>query len=161
MQNIKLINFIDLSLEQKEKVLEWRNHLDIRSYMYDTNEISLENHLNFIESLKHREDKKYFLVQNSNIDIGVIDFVTIKPNKSLDMGLYAAPGVKGVGNLLLTEIKNYAFDVLKVKTINAEVFIENERAYMLYLKYNFESTGIEKNINNKKVICMELNNENR
>ena len=34
MQNIKLLNFIDLKLEEKEMILKWRNNPNIKKYMY-------------------------------------------------------------------------------------------------------------------------------
>ena len=60
MQNIKLLNFIDLKLEEKEMILKWRNHPEIRKWMYNQDEIKLEEHLSFIESLNTKEDKFYF-----------------------------------------------------------------------------------------------------
>ena len=63
MENIKLLNFIDLKLEEKEMILKWRNHPDIRKWMYNQDEIKFEEHLNFIDSLKLRKDKLYFLVK--------------------------------------------------------------------------------------------------
>ena len=74
MKDIKLINFIDLSLEEKIMVLGWRNHPEIRKWMYNQDEIKLEEHLNFIDSLKLRKDKLYFLVKKEDEFIGVIDF---------------------------------------------------------------------------------------
>ena len=52
MENIQLLNFIDLELEEKEMILKWRNHPEIRKWMYNQDEIKLEEHLSFIESLK-------------------------------------------------------------------------------------------------------------
>ena len=53
MEDIKLINFINLNLEQKKMILEWRNNPDIKIWMYNQDEIKLENHLSFIENLKN------------------------------------------------------------------------------------------------------------
>ncbi len=50
MNNIKLINFTDLSQDEKKMILEWRNRLDIKKRMYTQNDISLEYHLDFIDS---------------------------------------------------------------------------------------------------------------
>ena len=52
MKDIKLINFIDLSQEEKMMILEWRNKIDIQKWMHTQNDISLEEHLDFINSLK-------------------------------------------------------------------------------------------------------------
>ena len=160
MENIKLLNFIDLELEEKEMILKWRNHPEIRKWMYNQDEITLDEHLTFIESLKSRKDKLYFLVKKEDEFIGVIDFTQLVEKKSVHMGIYANPSIKGNGAILLNKIINYSFNNLKVERVFSEVFAENEKAHNLYKKFNFKDIS-EKTVNNKKVICMELENENR
>ncbi|MHB0994701.1 MAG: UDP-4-amino-4,6-dideoxy-N-acetyl-beta-L-altrosamine N-acetyltransferase [Sulfurovum sp.] len=159
MQDTLLINFTDLSVEEKKMVLEWRNHPDTRKWMYTQDEISLENHLNFIESLKIREDKLYFIVKKDDNYIGVVDFYNFQ-NDSCEFGLYSNPNKLGVGKIMMNEIINYAFDRLNAKLLIAEVYINNEKAINLYKKFNFQETK-RKIISDKEVICMELKNENR
>ena len=77
----KITDFIDLNLNQKKMVLEWRNHPLIQNVMYNKTQIKLEEHLNFIHSLKNNNTKKYFLIEEDNQSIGVIDFVNIKAIK--------------------------------------------------------------------------------
>ena len=160
MQNIKLLNFIDLKLEEKEMILKWRNHTDIRKWMYNQDEITLDEHLSFIDSLKSRKDKLYFLLKKEDEFIGVIDFTQLAEEISVHMGIYSNPNIKGNGKILLNKIIDYSFNDLKVKKIFSEVFAENNKAHNLYKKFNFKDIS-EKIVNNKKVICMELENENR
>jgi len=160
MRNIQLINFTDLPLEEKKMILEWRNHHEIRKWMYNQDEITLKEHLNFIESLKKRKDQLYFLVKKENEFIGVIDFTHLLENKSVHMGIYSNPDTKGNGKILLYEIIQYAFKTLNVKKIYSELFEENKRAYSLYKKFSFKDVS-KKTINNKQVLSMELKNENR
>ena len=160
MENIELLNFIDLNIEEKEMILKWRNHPEIRKWMYNQDEIKLEEHLNFIESLKSRKDKLYFLVKKEEEFIGVIDFTQLVEKKSVHMGIYSNPNLKGNGKILLNKIIDYSFNNLKVERIFSEGLMENEKAYILYKSFNFKDI-FEKTINNKKVICMELENENR
>ena len=77
MNNIKLINFIDLTLDEKKIVLNWRNNSNIKKWMLTTQNIILQDHLNYIESLKLKKDKMYFLVKDTQKYIGVIDFINI------------------------------------------------------------------------------------
>ena len=157
--NITLINFNDLDMKDKKMILSWRNHPSVKQWMYFSEDITLENHLKFIETLKSRNDKLYFLVKRYNKYIGVIDFTNITECTS-EFGLYANINVKGVGKLLLNSICEYGFAVLKLKRLVAEVFDTNKKALYLYKKFKFNETG-KKVVNNKKVICMELKNENR
>lgn len=131
--NLMLKNFIDLNEFEKEFVLKYRNDKNINKFMKNKN-ITHEEHLNFLSDLKTNINKKYFLVYENEQIIGVIDFVNIALN-SCEFGLYGIK--KGVGNLLMEEIKNYAFNVLKVQNLNACVFKENTKALNLYLKHGF------------------------
>ena len=160
MKEIKLINFIDLNYEEKNMVLEWRNRLDIQKMMYTQSDIPLEKHLEFIDSLRVITDKLYFLVKKDNINIGVIYFTQIKSNESLVVGNYANPNLKGYGKILLETIIYFSFEILKVVKIYSEVYFENEKAYLLYKSYGFKEYA-EKIVNNKKVICMDLNNKGK
>lgn len=151
---IELINFINLELAQKEMILEWRNSIEIRKWMYNDEIIGLQPHLNFIESLKTREDKLYFLVLDEDEPIGVIDFNDIQQD-SLIMGIYANPNKRGVGRILLKTLIDYAFGNLKVKVIISEVFSENIKAYNLYREFGFVERG-KKEHKSKEVISMKL-----
>ena len=152
-----LINFTNLTLEQKERVLYWRNHPDIRKWMYHKEMILLEDHLHYIDSLNTRRDRIYFLVEHAGDEVGVIDFTSIRTDsKSAEIGLYAKPGIKGVGNILMQNIVDYGFHILKLKTLKSNVYITNKNAIRLYKKFGF----IEKKRDNE-LIYMELKNEDR
>jgi len=159
LKDIELINFIDLNLDEKKMVLSWRNDESIKDWMYNQEDISLENHLAFIESLKSSKDKLYFLLRKDNTDLGVIDFTNIC-EESVHMGLYIKPKEKGLGRLFMETIVSYSFEVLKVEKIIAEVYSENQRAYELYKKMGFVNFD-EKEVNKREVKCLELKNENR
>jgi len=160
MKDIKLINFIDMSLDEIKMVLTWRNSENIRKWMYTQDEISLQNHINFIESLKLVKDKIYFLVKKDDDNIGVINFTNIDKNE-IYFGLYANPKTKllGVGRILEEISIDFTFNKLKVNKLKLEVFEDNIQVRNLHKKYKFKETR-EKFVNNKKVICMELANEN-
>ena len=156
MTNIKLLNFTELSYELTLMVLSWRNHEKVRKYMLNQDEISLKNHLDFIEYLKTTKEKLYFLVAQNDDFIGVIDFYNFK-NSSCEFGLYANPEIKlaGIGKILIESSIEYAFDILKLSSLKLEVFADNEKAMCLYKRYGFKDSGI-KTANDKNVICMEL-----
>ena len=147
----KLINFTELSLDDKKMILKWRNHPHIREWMYTNTPISLEEHLKYIESLPLRKDRLYFLVKELNRAIGVIDFTSIDYKQSrADIGIYSRPDERGIGAKLMSAIVAYGF-----KTLVAEVLENNYRAIKLYKKFGF----IEKDKRDNMII-MELECEN-
>jgi len=157
MENIKLINFVDLSLEEKKMILEWRNHPDIKKWMYNQNNIKLDEHLAFIDSLNCQDNKLYFLVRQDTENIGVIDFYNFDNKISSEFGFYSNPYTKvaGIGRILENISINYAFETLQVKVLKLEVFSDNIQVRNLHKKFKFKEVS-KKIVNNKEVICMEL-----
>jgi len=163
LEDIELISFSDLTIEKKIMILEWRNHENVKKWMYSSESILEINHLRFIDKLKLDKNSLYFLVNENSINIGVIYFNNIDFAKKIaDFGLYVNPFIKkiGVGSILGKISINYAFNILKLQTLQLEVFVQNERAINLYKKFNFKEF-MKKTVNNQQIVCMELTNENR
>ena len=154
MKEIKLINFTDLSNDEKKIILEWRNNPNIKKWMYTQSDITLESHLNFIDSLNNSKDKLYFLVKKEDENIGVIYFTNLT-KKEVYFGLYANPTIKilGVGRILEKLSIDFAFNSLNARKLKLEVFEDNIQVINLHRKYNFKKIG-EKFVNNKKVIFL-------
>lgn len=157
--NMELINFTQLNDTDKIEILQWRNSIDIKKWMYNTQDISKNDHLKFIESLKTDNKKQYFLLLKQNIKVGVVYFTDIT-TQCCKFGLYSSPKVNKVGKILMDAICQYAFHSLGVHKLIAEVFSDNLKAINLYKQYDFKKVST-KTINNKTVILMELYNENR
>ena len=156
-QSIELINFTELTNDEKLMVLEWRNHPEVRRWMFTQEPIEKENHLSYIDSLETRSDRVYFLVKKEGDPIGVIDFTAIDLKKEqADIGLYANLNVKGVGSDLMHTIIEYGFEELHVKRLISEVYKENTKAIALYERFEFKKIDKKEN-----VIVLELKNENR
>ncbi|EGK8165967.1 UDP-4-amino-4,6-dideoxy-N-acetyl-beta-L-altrosamine N-acetyltransferase [Campylobacter coli] len=136
---IYLKDFTHLAKKEILLVWQWRNDEKISQFM-KTKYIDFQEHLNFIIALKKDQTKKYFLVFKDDEAIGVIDFINITQD-SCEFGLYAKPNLKGVGQILMQEIKKYAFENLKIKKLKACVFKQNKRALDLYLKSGFFVTS--------------------
>ena len=158
---IELINFTQLSHDEKVMVLEWRNSLDIQKWMYTTEDILWEDHLKFIESLTNSKEKLYFVVKQESEYLGVIDFAELN-HQDIYFGLYANPNIKiaGIGRVLEKICIDYAFNTLQKDTLKLEVFSDNRQVVNLHKKFKFKIIK-NKIVNNKEIICMELKNENR
>ena len=155
--SVELINFIDLSYDEKVEILSWRNHPNIRKWMFNKEPISLESHISYINLLKEKKDRVYFAIKQYGQFVGVISFTSIDlKNLEAEIGLYAKPTLKGVGKLLMQNILEYGFDKLKLKKLVSKVFEDNFSAIKLYKKFNLKK--IDKN---HALITMELKNENR
>lgn len=150
--SLKLKNFTDLDDFEKKFILQHRNKEQIAKFMKNSY-IDFDEHLKFLSNLKNDSTKKYFLVYESNEAVGVIDFTNIT-SQTCDFGLYAIK--KGVGDILINEIKKYAFNILKVQILKAYVFKDNTKALNLYIKHNFYIYD-----ENDDFYFVKLNNSNR
>lgn len=150
---IQLLNFTTLNRRQKELVLTWRNHPDIRKWMMEESVISLEDHLRFIDLLPSKTDRCYFLVQQESAYIGVINLTSISSD-SAELGIYAHPDMRGVGNILMNNLINHA-KTLGLSKLIANVYIANIRAQNLYKKFHFTQTK-QITHRSKKMSTLEL-----
>lgn len=133
---VKFKNFVDLNELEKVLVYGWRNHLRIAPLM-KTQTITLQNHLEFIESLKRDSSKQYFLALEEDKILGVLCFVDINLGVSCEFGIYQNPDLQGNGAKLMEAVLKYAFESLKVATLYACAFNFNDKAIRLYLKNGF------------------------
>ncbi|MEA1952985.1 MAG: UDP-2,4-diacetamido-2,4,6-trideoxy-beta-L-altropyranose hydrolase [Campylobacterota bacterium] len=156
----QLINFTQLTSDEKEMILKWRNDDSVREWMYERDILILKNHLEYIESLNTKKNRVYFLVKNSADYLGVVDLTNIKLGISAELGIYSNPILKGQGTLLMSKIIDYAFNILKLKVLYANVYVENQKAIKLYERFNFKMVDMTKD-KNGKLQNMELKNENR
>lgn len=160
---IELLNFIDMTYDEKLQILGIRNDPRVREWMYSEQEITEVGHLNFIEKLKSDSTQKYFTIKKDGLVLGVLYFTHIDNKEmSTEFGLYSNPfeRLSGKGTIIQETAITYAFDYLKVDRINLEVFSDNVRAINLYTKYGFSETR-SKLVKERHVSCMTLDKNNR
>jgi len=151
-----LTSFTELTLDEKKLVLKWRNHETVRQWMFQTEPIPLTQHLQYLDSLYMRKDRKYFLVKLHDQPKGVIDFTQIdREKRKAELGIYTKPNTKGIGQLLMDKIVMYAFETMQLECLKAKVFSNNKAALTLYKKYAFKTYGTEQ-YEDREIICMEL-----
>ncbi len=141
---VELISFPSMPDEEKEMVRKWRNHPNIRKWMYNSKPISREEHLSFIEKLKQSGEDFYFLVKEGGKYIGVISIRRVDfYHKHCFLGIYANPysKTKGLGKKLIQALDELVFDFMKFHSLKLEVIEGNEKAINLYRKAGFEEEG--------------------
>lgn len=157
-RKVILQNYIDLESKDKIAVLEMRNHLEVRKWMYGVDKISLSEHLGFIDSLKYSLTKQYFLIKLNNKSIGTVYFIDKDDaSDSIVFGFFANPFnvMLGTGRILEHVALYYVFNVLKMRILKLEVFSDNKQVINLHRKNGFIVTGT-KLVSDREVSCMEL-----
>ena len=143
--NIKIKNFLNLSIEEKKMVLGWRNHESIRKWMYSDTIISIKEHADFLSNLIRDENNFYWVAENEEgfflgtISLNKIDF----NNKHAYIGIYVNPynEIKNKGHLLIQCIKKLAFEIAGLHTLKLEVIANNQKAINFYKESGFNEEG--------------------
>lgn len=140
----QITNFTVLPKQQLLDVLRLRNDDRIRFFMNNTELISESDHFNFVNDLKERNDKSYFLVSEKDIgSIGVVYFDKIINNTAY-LGIYSNPDspVKKKGTILMNVLFSTAYHGLSIRTLYLEVRESNNAAIGLYQKFHFNKVEI-------------------
>ena len=129
-------NFIYLDENEVKEILELRNQSYIKENMINSENISLENHINFINSLKTLENRKYFAILEEKKLIGSLNFVK---NEELSWGLYfkedTNPILKSCATYLFLDYIFSKFD----EDLNSQVKKSNTLALNFNKNFGFKS----------------------
>lgn len=166
-KSLQLINFVNLSAEELAMVLKWRNHNEIRKWMYSENIISTKEHEAYIKKLEDDNRNFAWVVKKENTLLGVITFLRVDwNNKNTYFGIYSNPYSKkvGIGRLLDDCSLFLAFEISKLHTMHLEVLESNKRVINLHKKMGFKEEGklkdfVFKNETWQDVIVMGIKSE--
>ncbi|MDR1584537.1 MAG: UDP-4-amino-4,6-dideoxy-N-acetyl-beta-L-altrosamine N-acetyltransferase [Prevotellaceae bacterium] len=159
--NFSYKNFISLTEEEKLTVLDWRNHENIRKWMYNQDVIEEDSHFAFIKSLEKRQDCFYWLVFREKTPIGVFSITDIDYQVSqASSGFYIDPYHEKAGNgfEFIHTYTRLMFD-FKVKRIYVGILSSNQYVLLinLFIETIFET---EKCVNGQKYLYGTLTKEN-
>lgn len=121
-------------------ILEMRNHHKVRKQMHSQDIINKKDHLEFIDSLKSNNSKKYFAVKYKQQVLGVLNFTSINVKyKSAMFGVYSnlLKKIDKAGSILMEAALTYFKNILFFEKLLLEVYESNHKAVRLYSKFNF------------------------
>jgi UDP-4-amino-4,6-dideoxy-N-acetyl-beta-L-altrosamine N-acetyltransferase len=123
-------------------VLTWRNHPSVRTFMLTQHEISLQEHRNWFERVKHEKNRKQLIVLDSSEPIGFVQFNPVSPGSIADWGFYTKPdATKGSGTKLGNAALKYAFQDLGVHKVCGQAIESNAASIAFHQKLGFIEEG--------------------
>lgn len=142
MKEIKFENILKVNDEIKERVRQWRNKEEIRKYMLSQHIITKEKHLNWIESLKNRNDWKFWVIFVDEIPIGSVYLQNIDfKNLTSEWGFYIGEDDfkgKGLGKHIFFKLLEFYFEEMKFEILFTKVISNNIAALNIYRKFKFK-----------------------
>tara|TARA_B110000003_G_scaffold32686_2_gene30398 strand:+ start:7644 stop:8210 length:567 start_codon:yes stop_codon:yes gene_type:complete len=128
----------DLTSEHLDKVLSYRNHENVRKWMFNSNKISPKEHLNFINKLKDSR-KVYCAVFRNQKIIACVNFDDIGNNEYF-VGHFLNPKLlsSGIGLYFEYVYLKFFFKHIKADIIKARVKKENLPMIKIHRLCNFK-----------------------
>ena len=156
-QQLRLMNDRDV-----DQVLAWRNHPDIRRYMYSTHEITPEEHRSWYKNAKSNKAISLMIYEQDDKALGFVSVTRSRSPEVADWGFYTAPDAPaGTGRSLGELALDYAFTVLRLHKLCGQLLAFNERSVRFHqnLKFSEEARLREHHFDGNKfhdVICFGL-----
>lgn len=126
-----------------ERVLAWRNHPDVRRYMYTQHEITLDEHQRWFERTLPDPKKHLLIFEVNHQPRGFVNFNEAGSGRIADWGFYAAPDApKGSGRQLGRTALNHAFIQLQLHKVCGQALAYNERSIQFHQSLGFQQEGI-------------------
>lgn len=132
-----------MTQEDLERVLTWRNHEDVRRYMYTQHEISLAEHTRWFERASQDSSRHLLVFECNAMPLGFINLHQIAPGGVAEWGFYTAPdATKGTGRQLGQAAMHYAFTHVGLHKLCGQALAYNERSIKFHSNLGFQQEGI-------------------
>ncbi len=137
-RRVRLLTEDDLGM-----LLSWRNHIDVRRFMYTQHEISIQEHTNWFESVKDNPQKCLLICEQNHQPFAFGSLSILGHGKIADWGFYAAPHApRGMGSHLAGGILEHAFNVLHLNKLCSEALAYNEKSIKFQEGLGFSREGL-------------------
>lgn len=125
-----------------EAVLAWRNHPDVRRFMFSQQEIQLSQHRAWFERTSHEDGRHLLIFERDGKASGFVNLL-VSIGGVADWGFYVDPAApKGSGAELGECILPYAFQTLGLHRIAGQVLAFNEKSQRFHVRLGFQQEGI-------------------
>lgn len=132
-----------MAREDLERVLDWRNHEEVRRYMYTQHKITLTEHTLWFERASTDDSRHLLILESDAIPLGFINIHQISAGGIADWGFYTAPDApKGTGRQLGEAALDYAFSRAGLHKICGQAIAYNKRSIKFHLGLGFQQEGI-------------------
>lgn len=136
--HIRAVTLDDLPL-----LLAWRNHPEVRRFMFTQHEISLDEHRNWFERANQDESRCLLIVEEELQPIGYVQFSKVAKGGVSDWGFYVRPDApKGTGRKLGMTALNYAFGVLELSKVCGQAIESNHASIAFHERLGFLREGV-------------------
>lgn len=124
-------------------VLSWRNHPDIRRYMYSRHEIALAEHQRWFEEASESAHKHLLIFEAGSRRQGFVQLTQLGGSPVAEWGFYAAPDAsKGTGRRMGHAALRYVFEHIGLHKLCGQALAFNEPSIRFHRALGFQQEGL-------------------
>ena len=147
---MKSLDYKSCSLRPLEKedlscILVWRNHPDIRRYMFTQHEITESEHLQWYVKASRDVTKQLLIFEVNKVAKGFMQFDIDELNNCADWGFYMSPNAtRGFGFSMGQLGLEYAFNQLELNKLSGQAIAYNLSSIRFHLSLGFSQEGLRR-----------------
>lgn len=131
-----------MTVDDLAQVLRWRNHPDVRAFMFTQHEISPEEHARWFAAADADLARHLLIYERDGEPLGFASLAVRQEHGVADWGFYLAPGApRGSGTALGDAVLEHAFGVLGLDEVRGEALAFNTASLRMHDKLGFRRTG--------------------
>ncbi|SFR85310.1 UDP-4-amino-4,6-dideoxy-N-acetyl-beta-L-altrosamine N-acetyltransferase [Marinobacter daqiaonensis] len=125
-----------------ERVRRWRNHPDVRRYMYTTHEIDPAEHRAWFERTRDSDRSELMIYEDEGLPLGFVNLARGRSRQVADWGFYLAPeAARGTGKALGRAALRHAFEGLELHKVCGQALGFNDRSIKFHRSLGFVQEG--------------------
>jgi UDP-4-amino-4,6-dideoxy-N-acetyl-beta-L-altrosamine N-acetyltransferase len=162
LSNAGRLRLRPMTLDDLERVLAWRNHPNVRRYMFSQQEITLIEHRRWYAKCLETGSNRLLIFEREGKPQGFVNFKVPDGSRASEWGFYLAPGApKGSGRQMGVTALRFGFDELNAKKIIGRTLITNVRSIRFHRRLGFHEENVppEKHFAGERyhdVVCFGL-----
>jgi len=126
-------------------VRSWRNHPEVRRWMYTTHDIGEAEHSRWFEDARRDPSKALLVYERCGEPAGFVSLSCVRGMDVAEWGFYLAPdAAPGSGGALGMAALEYAFDGLGLHKVSGHALADNERSVRFHLRLGFQHEGLRR-----------------
>lgn len=131
-----------LELADLPMVLAWRNHPEVRRFMFTQHEIGFEEHQRWFARSASDRTRRLLIGELAREAIGFVQFSNVSPGAVAHWGFYVNPDApRGTGQQLGRAALDHAFNDLGLYKVCGQALEGNHASIALHKKVGFKQEG--------------------
>lgn len=136
-----MIGLRDIDEGDRQRLLTWRNLPSVAEYMYSDHEITPEEHDQWFDTTRHRDDRRYWIIELDGAPVGLANLVDIDLDaRRCTWAFYLADDStrgRGVGSWVEYNVLEFVFETLGLEKLYCEVLSTNGAVVAMHESFGF------------------------